>query len=294
MIYTAISIIYNPKSAGDSAKNAKKLQADLSKAFPKIQTKLHKTEYAGHAKKLARELAQASSRPLIISSSGDGGYNEVVNGVMYAQPKRAQPICAVLASGNANDHSRSLQNDSLLKTIKTAQLRSIDLLKITIEHSGTRTEQYAHSYIGFGLTPIVATELNKTGLNMFTELLIVLRTFRKYTPFNITHQGDTMKLDSLVFANIDGMAKVLQLSKESKPDDGLFEIVMFRHTNKRKLLGKFVKASLNNPDTPRSSKKYTFSTHKGMSAQLDGEVIQLPKHSSVEITSEHKALTTLL
>ncbi len=62
------------------------------------------TEHAAHATELSRTAAGAGS-PLVVSVSGDGGYNEVVNGVRQAGNERA--ASAVLAAGNANDHRRS-------------------------------------------------------------------------------------------------------------------------------------------------------------------------------------------
>ena len=103
-----------------------------------------------------------------------------------------------------------------------------------------------------------------------------------------------MKLDSLIFANIGEMAKVLTVSKVSKPDDGLFEVVTFKHSNKLKLLTKLAKASVDGLKTHKQSKSYAFTVLKKMPIQLDGEVMQLQKNSRVKITAEHKLLSTIL
>lgn len=294
MSYSAISIIYNPNSTGDSAKNAKQIQSDLKKRYPKLPVDLVKTEYAGHAEKLAYELALQSKNPLILSSSGDGGYNEVINGALKAQHEGAAPICAVIASGNANDHSRTLHNDDLIASITNENTHPIDVLKLVIEHTSGTTERYAHSYIGLGLTPVVAVELNKTDLNALKELWIVLRTFYKYRPFKIKHNGKVLRLDSIVFANIGEMAKVLTISKYSKPDDGLFEVVSFQHRPKRNLLKKLIKATVTGLEAPIQTKKYDLEVVKKLPAQLDGEVIEIKAHSTVTITSEHKILKTIV
>ena len=294
MSYDSISIIYNPNSTGDSADNAKQLKSQLTKLFPKLDVKLHKTKHAGHAETLAFKLSSVSKNPLIISSSGDGGYNEVINGAMDAQKQGANPICAVLASGNANDHSRTLQADTLLAAIKDNRIKHIDLLKISIKGEQKTNDRYAHSYIGLGLTPVVAVELNKTKLNAVKELGIVLRTFYRYRPFKITHNGKVLKLDSIVFANIGEMAKVLTLSKHSKPDDGKFEVIPFQHEHKLRLLQRLLTATVSGLNTSKQASAYTFTTLKNMPAQLDGEVIKIKKNSVVTITSEHKLLKTII
>jgi diacylglycerol kinase family enzyme len=90
------------------------------------------------------------------------------------------------------------------------------------------------------------------------------------------------------------MAKLLTISKDSKPDDGFFEVVIFRHNRKARLIKKLVRASVTGLDTPTKSKNYQFSVIKDMSAQLDGEVIKLLKSSNITITSEKQVLRTLV
>ena len=85
MTYTTIAIIYNPKSTGQSEELAQEFAADIRQQLPNQKVELIATQHAGHAEELAYELASSSSNPLIISSSGDGGYNEVVNGAIKAQ-----------------------------------------------------------------------------------------------------------------------------------------------------------------------------------------------------------------
>lgn len=292
--FDSITIIYNPKSTGNSARNAKKLERKILKALPNINVKLDGTKHAGHAEELAYEIAKDSKRPLIISSSGDGGYNEVINGAMKAQCEGAKPICAVLASGNANDHSRSLQNKSLLDSIINKKIIQIDLLKMHLDVAGDKKERFAHSYIGLGLTPKIAAELNRTKLNILKEWWIVGRTFYKYRPFEIKKDTRFLNLDSIIFANVGEMAKVLTISKKSKPDDGLFEAVVVKHGHKLNLIQEFVRATFTDKESSKQLKKYQFEVVKDMPAQLDGEVLEIKKGTVVTVTCEHQLLTTIV
>lgn len=99
------------------------------------------TEHAGHATQLSRSAAD-SGRPLVVSVGGDGGYNEVVNGVMQAGNDQAST--AVLAAGNANDHRRSIAELPIAVGIADGATRRIDLLRLSADarpatSSGTRT-----------------------------------------------------------------------------------------------------------------------------------------------------------
>ena len=81
--FDRIAVIFNPKSTGDAPALAEQLRAELATRIPGIPVMMAPTEHAGHARDLARAAA-ATGRPLLNSVSGDGGYNEVVDGAMAA------------------------------------------------------------------------------------------------------------------------------------------------------------------------------------------------------------------
>lgn len=292
--YSAISIIYNPNSTGPSQTAAKELKKKLKSHYKKtLKINLYSTKYAGHAEKIAYKAAKSSKSPLIVSSSGDGGYNEVINGAMRAQAEGANPICAVLAAGNANDHRRTLKKRPLSDAIIGQKVEKIDLLLAAIHKESEQHIRYAHSYIGLGLTPVVAVELNKQSLNAMKELWIVLKTFYKFRPFKITVNGNIHRLDSIIFTNISEMAKILTLSKTAKIKDGKFEVVTFPHRHKLKLIGKLLKASTAGLQPKKSYEKYEFTVLKKMPMQLDGEVETIEKDSRVQISSQQQVMRTI-
>jgi diacylglycerol kinase family enzyme len=286
--YSSIFIIFNPNSTGDSESMAKELEAKLQKALSKTKITRIATKRAGHAQELARDIAAKEKAPLIISSSGDGGYNEVVNGVMESKNSRA--ICAVLAAGNANDHGRTMQDKPLHQQIIRHKVTEIDLIKVT---AGKAT-RYAHSYVGLGLTPVVATELNRHSLNAVKETWLAVSTFFAYRPFKIRHENKIVRLDSLLFANINQMAKVLTLAEENRPDDGKFEIILFPAGRKWGLIKRLSKAAITKLETTNRASKFTFTVIKKMPMQLDGEVMVLQADDEVIIKSAHKALKTIV
>lgn len=291
--YTSISIIYNPNSTGPSQQMAKDLRKYLVSRYSNLKIETLATKYPGHAQKLAYSCAKSTANPLIISASGDGGYNEVINGAMTAQTEGAKPICAVLATGNANDHRRTLQKKPLNQAIVDEKIERIDLLAANIAHNGQTRIRYAHSYIGLGLTPVVAVELNKTSLNALKELWIVLKTFYKFRPFKISVGEKTIRLDSIVFTNISEMAKILTLSKHAKIKDGKFEVVMFPHRHKLRLISRLLKASTTGLKPAKSYQIYKFRVLKHMPIQLDGEVEKLEKMSEITIESRRQILRTI-
>ncbi|MFF2841181.1 diacylglycerol/lipid kinase family protein [Paenarthrobacter sp. NPDC057981] len=292
--FESIVIIFNPNSTGDAPELAQQLHQRLKEILSyEPELILQPTEHAGHAVDLAREAAAKGGDVLVVSVSGDGGYNEVVNGVMQAGNPRA--VCAVRAAGNANDHSRIIATKPLEEAIAEGRVHNIDLLRI---HTGQKEDEpleYAHSYIGFGLTPVVATELEKGSKGALKEMVTVIQTFSKFEPFGVRlPDGKRHKFDSLVFANIREMAKYATLSDaDEHPSDGKFEVIIFPHMPKWRVLLKALKATTQGLGDQPSVSSYEFTTLKPLPYQMDGEVKSVDANVKVKVECAEGALATL-
>ncbi|MEJ3651473.1 diacylglycerol kinase family protein [Actinomycetes bacterium KLBMP 9759] len=287
--FDRIVLIFNPNSTGDAPRLAEELRADLAERLPDVPVRMSPTEHAGHARALAQDAAGEGGRPLIVSVSGDGGYNEVVDGVMRSGNDKA--VCAVKAAGNANDHRRVTAERPLVEAIVDGETRRIDLLRLTI---GDEPVRYAHSYIGIGLTPVVAIDLENGGKGSFREIVSVVRTFAKFRPFTIELEDGTRRsFDSLLFANIAEMAKYATLSEDGAPDDGRFEVITLPHTAKWRILGVAIKAATRGLGPQPTAKHYAFTTAKPMPAQLDGELVTLDAGTPVRVDIAPRALETV-
>ena len=252
---------------------------------------LSPTHHAGHARDLARKAAGTGS-PLIVSVSGDGGYNEVVNGVMDAGNDDA--VCAVRAAGNANDHRRTTRERPLADAIVAGDVRRIDLLRLTVGTGSAAQVRYAHSYIGVGLTPVVAVDLEKGGKGSWREIVSVVRGFSRFRPFPIRlENGRRRSIDSLVFANIAEMAKYATLSDNGAPDDGRFEVITQRQTGKIRVLATAIRAAIRGLGPQPSATHYAFTTLAPMPLQLDGELMELEADTLVAVDIAPRALPTI-
>ena len=289
--FDRIVIIFNPQSTGDAPRSAEELRDELAGRLPTMPLELCPTHHAGHARELAREAA-GTGCPLLISVSGDGGYNEVVNGVMDAGNDRA--VCAVRAAGNANDHRRTTKERPLADAIVAGDVRRIDLLRLTVDDGPAAQVRYAHSYIGVGLTPVVAVDLEKGGKGSWREILSTVRAFSRFRPFPIRlEDGRRRAVDSLVFANISGMAKYATLSEGARPDDGRFEVVTQRRTGKLRVLATALRAATRGLGPQPSTTHYAFTTLVPMPLQLDGELVELDADTPVAVDISPRALATV-
>lgn len=293
MQYSDVAIIYNPISTGDAPGNARRLHRQLRAAFPKVHVELLPTEDAGHADTLAYGFAGKHKNPLIISASGDGGYNEVINGALRAQEEGAKPICAVLPSGNANDHARSVQQQPLLQLIKKGRIIELEVLQLEARSTGGSQSRYAHSYIGIGLTPKVAVELNRHKLNTFKEAWILVKTLWSLQPVRISLNGKNMEIDSLTCSIVSGMAKVLTISPTAHLQDGLFEVATLRHRAKPVLILRLLKAAITHLGVSRRTDRFMFTLLEPSPVQLDGEIMHLPKNTKIQVTVIPGLLRTL-
>ena len=289
---SSINIIYNPNSTGSGKELATRLAADLHKALPGLKVSLIKTKHAGHAETLAYDLARATKRPMIISVSGDGGYHEVINGLLRAQAEGAKPIAGLLPAGNANDHFHNTHEGDLVENIVQGKVRQIDIFKLVATLDGQPFIRYAHSYIGFGLTPKIGRELNKTQLNRLNEIGIVLRGLVKLKPTRLKINGKMRSYDSVIFSNVATMSKVLSVPDHATNDDGTFEVSMFRRRNTLQLFMLLLRASLAGLKGTKAS-QYTLQTVRPTVVQLDGEIFTLDA-CTVSITLEPRHLSCII
>ncbi len=292
--YSVITIIYNPKSTRSSEKLARDMLEKLRTVLPKQKVELASTEYAGHAVTLAYQLAKASKHPLIISASGDGGYHEVVNGLMRAQREGAHPVAGLLPAGNANDHFHDLHTDDFVQEVVAGNENCIDLLKITATYNGQSLERYAHSYIGIGLSPKVGHDLNESKSKRFNDVLILLKDIWSFSPVRLKIDGHARAYDNLIFSNISKMSKVLTLSREARVDDGKFEVTAVYRRSKFKLFGVLLRASTAGLAGARQTDKFSFQTLQQTPIQLDGEVTTIDADTEATVSLEPKVLRCIV
>ena len=294
-LFDRIVLIYNPVNRRVPLTLAESMRREVGRRLPDVPVALQATQHAGHARELA-SAAAATGRPLIVAVSGDGVYNEVVNGVLDVSGTAA--LAAVAAGGNANDHRRSTRRmplvDAIVAAYVSGRTRRLDLLRLTVRSAGSEWNQYAHSYIGFGLTPLMAVGLKRDRKGTIAELLSVLRTFTELTPVEIVRSGGRRELyDSLVFANVARMAKYGRLSNTGRPDDGLFEVVSRRHGRRWRIAAMAMRAATIGLGAQAKVSRVEFAMVDAIPFQIDGEIRHLEPDSGLIIDCAPHALATV-
>lgn len=290
-----VTIIYNPNATGDAPEMAQDLLGKLKTAGI-ADVAMSPTRYAGNAEELAYEAVKRDPQVVLVSVSGDWGYHEVVNGAVRAgREQGARPRCAVLGAGNANDHYRTVNQRPPEEAIAGGAFRAMDLLRVEVRpETGETVVRYAHSYAGLGLTPLVAVELNRHELNRFKELLIALRTFLRAEAFELVEAEKPKCYRSIIFGNINQMAKVMTISEAGNPFDGKFEITSCPASSRLALTWYLVRTVLTRAKAERRTDHYHARLVKGAPIQLDGEIIDIPAGAELLVTTEAAAVDSLI
>ena len=287
--HTAV-IIFNPNSTGSSESNAREFARRLKKSGAKVSVDVIATEYAGHAEKIAHEHA-GDAKTLIVSSSGDGGYNEVINGVLKSNGKCA---VAVLPSGNANDHYNALASDDLVANVKQGKTRAIEAIKIESRVDGKTWQRYAHSHVGFGITPKIGKELTIRKLNAFNEKWHTVYHLMRFKHVDISRDKVVGRYSSLVFSTIGRMSKIIRLDDSASHTDGKMEVYETLYQSPWQLLGTLLHASLKGLTKTERVKSYELKTIDRTMVQLDGEVFTLDANAKITISCQRGVITTVL
>ena len=185
--------------------------------------------------------------------------------------------------------------DAIVAAHRTGCARYLDLLLLTAcSTTDGGWGRYAHSYIGFGLTPSMAVGLKRDRKGTIAELVSVLRTFTGLTPVEIVRSGGCRELyDSLVFANVARMAKYGRLGNSGRSDDGLFEVVSRRHGRRWRIGVMALRAATVGLGTQAHVSRVEFATVDAIHLQMDGEVLQLAPASRLTIDCAPRALATI-
>jgi diacylglycerol kinase family enzyme len=97
-------LIINPRATSMTGRDAGLVVRALGS---QLELDTRQTEYRGHAGKLAAESAAAGYQ-LVVTFSGDGTVNEVVNGLMQIPEPTERPALAPVPGGGANVFARTL------------------------------------------------------------------------------------------------------------------------------------------------------------------------------------------
>ncbi len=282
-----VVIIYNPNSTRSAAANAKKLARRLENKTD-VNVHIVRTNHSSHAEELAGEYATTYENILIISSSGDGGYHEVINGVLTSGASAV--ATGLLPSGYANDHYRWMHRGRLIKRVNEAKTQPVDIIEVAAGDSYVR---YAHSYVGLGISAQAAKLINQDDEKPSSEVASVLKAFSRITPIKIKINDEEQSYTNLIVANIGKMSKYFSIDGVDSTD-GKLEIIRNKKDKPTELATQMARAMTFGLGDVEQVTSLEFVCLEPTIIQMDGEVHELQKNEPVTVRCRKQLLKTII
>ncbi len=207
---------------------------------------VYKTEYAGHAMELSREICEKEDEDIcLVSVGGDGTMNEIINGMTNFDRVRI----GIIPSGSGNDFRRGLKLpkepeknlEKILELVKQGEnsYTNIDLGCVFYrDEEGEKKRLYGIS-AGVGMDAIVCKKafhsklkkfLNKIHLGKLTYVLLTIQTLFSMKTTNVTMRFITdsyekvIRNNKMIFAaamNLRAEGGGVPMAPNGNPFDGL-------------------------------------------------------------------------
>lgn len=279
-------IIANPNAGhGKGARAIPEIKLELARLG--LDFDLVRTERVGHGIQLARAAALAGYQ-VIVAAGGDGTVNEVLNGLMEARKtSKNRPALGVLCTGRGNDFAPcvNIPGDlqSAFQVLKDDHRRIIDIGRV----AGGKfpNGRYFANNVGVGFDAIGTIEVAKLPeWGMFSFLIAIFKTiflYYKGPTVRLDHDDQTLTTSTLMLLTMNGkrMGTGFKMAPDSKPDDGLFDLVIVRQVSRLRifsLIPHFMKGTQGSQpevQTLRAARVAITALEGALPAQSDGEII---------------------
>jgi diacylglycerol kinase (ATP) len=200
------------------------------------------SERPGHAVDLARQAADGGAR-LVVAVGGDGTVNEVVNGLMRAEPGR-RPELATIPRGTGKDFARSFRIpqkiDEALAVAHRGATRTVDVGRAGFTAwNGSAAESYFANFGGAGISGAVAARANTSSKALggkasffWATSAVFLRWKNSEYEVSIDGEQRTGLMLEVIAAIGDQLAGGMRLTPDADPADGLFDVVLIGDATK--------------------------------------------------------------
>lgn len=204
------------------------------------QVQVHRTEYAGHATEIARELSSGGESVHLIAMGGDGTLHEVLNGIVDMD----NTTLGLIPLGTGNDFAATtgipLNAKVAAENIAFRAPTAIDYIELD---SGLRSI----NAVGMGIDVDVLKYVydnNMTGKSKYLKAFIkCLRTY-KSTKFKASWDGGEEKVYDGIIACLGNGKQIgggIKLFPEAKFDDGYMDLVIVDYLSRFRTLIAFIK-----------------------------------------------------
>ena len=259
------------------------------------------TEYTGHAKKLAEQIANLSRPCTLGVLGGDGTLNEVINGL--AETDFSHITLGYLPTGSGNDFARALNLSCDVEKCMDAILSPSQCTAVDIGLARTQeSSRYFLVSSGIGYDADICRKvmvsplkkaMNKIHLGKLTYVLIALKLLILYKACPVSVRMDKKETASLSkFFFITGMNMPyegggVKFCPKADFQDNLLDICMIGNLSKLKILALFPTAFAGKHGrfqgvTLTSCKRIDISSKSPLPIHCDGESLGVADHLTLQ------------
>lgn len=236
-------IVNKSSRTGKGADIWHKVKAVLSDK--NVEYKAYRTEYKGHATKIARKIMEFKDEDAkIVILGGDGTINEVINGIDdFSKVK-----FGIIPTGSGNDFARGLgiskSIEENINKIINGDTRYIDVGRV-IFNDGKDSRYFAISS-GLGLDAIVCKKalasklkkvLNKLHMGKLTYLLLTVQTLLTMSTekMELSHEGEKTSYEKMIFCaamNLKAEGGGVPMAPDASYTDGKLSVCIAKDVSK--------------------------------------------------------------
>jgi diacylglycerol kinase (ATP) len=284
-----ILFIINPNSGNKKAKEQIPQLIDNQLDKQIFNSKIIKTEYAGHATKITEE-AVKNQIPIVVAIGGDGTVNEIAK-VLVNTPSTLGIIPMGSGNGLARELDISMNVEKAIKQLNNQRVFQIDSCKIN--------DIPFFCTAGIGFEAHCADIFSRAGGRGFRNYVKVgLQEYLRYKPLSISFGGADYQAFSMTFANSRQFGNDALVAPNASITDGFVDCTIVNphpFLSAPLLIGQLFNGTLTNSSYVESfrGKKFNIESEKNFLIHFDGEPLQLTTNQ-LQISILEKSLRVLV
>jgi YegS/Rv2252/BmrU family lipid kinase len=203
---------------------------------------VHFSDHPEHLRALARHAVDEGAG-LVVAVGGDGTVNEVVNGIIGTNAE-----LAVISRGTGVDFPRTFdiprRLEDAVRVALEGTVREIDAGRVEFRTwSGDPGEMHFVNVAGVGMSGAVAKRTNESTKTFGGKATYLFSTFAVFAHWKNTEVRVSVddeirggRMHEVIVANGRFLGGGMQIAPDARPDDGLFDVVLFGDVTKRDLV----------------------------------------------------------
>ncbi|MFP4091374.1 MAG: diacylglycerol/lipid kinase family protein [Cyclobacteriaceae bacterium] len=249
------------------------------------------TEYAGHGKKLAREMHREFD--ILVAVGGDGTINEIASGLIDSEA-----ALGVIPLGSGNGFARHLK----LSTQPLKAIQQLNRSQRAYMDTGLLNGHPFFNVSGTGfdgqISKIFAQQTKRGYLTYARLVMEELQNFQPYLyEFELDGKQYSEKFFLIAFANTSQYGNNAIIAADAMTDDGLLDIVMIRpfphlHLPSFTMMAFFRRLHLSPYVKIVKAQQFRLKNPQGAPIHIDGEYLNQDKR--IEIITRPNTLQVMI